>query len=77
MQIPVDDAELHLLRLAARRSGVPLAQWARDLLRDEAVRTMRSGPGGPAAAAERLCGLGAPVSDVDTMIAESLAGRLL
>jgi len=76
IQIPIEPAELELLRAAAQRAGQPLAQWARSLLRQRAREQLDGPPLTPEEALESLFAQEAPVSDVDTMIEESLRGRL-
>ena len=75
IQIPVTDGDRDLLSAAARRAGRSLAEWARDHLRRKAREEMGRPTRSPSQAAEALCALGAPVSDVDTMIEESRRRR--
>jgi len=76
IQIPVDARDLALLKQAAARSGVSLAEWARSLLRREAREALGGGSVTPREALAALCALDAPVDDVQTMIDESIRGRL-
>lgn len=76
IQIPIEDAELDLLKAAAQRAGQPLAAWARALLRERASEQLGGPRMSPAAALEALFALEAPVADIDTMIEESVRGRL-
>ncbi len=75
IQIPVEEAEADLLRRAARRAGLPLAEWARRLLRAGAARELGPGARTPREALETMFALDAPVADVETMIEESTRGR--
>lgn len=75
IQIPVEEAEADLLRRAARRAGLPLAEWARRLLRAGAERELGPGTRTPREALEAMFALEASVADVETMIEESLRGR--
>lgn len=76
IQIPVADPELALVKAAASRAGLPVAEWARGILREEARRELGEGGSDPRSALEQLFSVGAPVDEVDTMIEESIAGRL-
>ncbi len=76
IQIPVDDPELALVKAAASRAGLPVAEWARSILREEARRELGAPDLDPRSALEQLFALDAPVDDVDNMIEESIAGRL-
>ena len=75
IQIPVSPDEGDLYRRAARRAGLPLAEWARRLLRRGAEAELGGGPRTPAEALEVLFSLDLPVSSVDSMIEESIRGR--
>jgi len=75
IQIPVEAAEADILRRAARRAGLPLAEWARRLLRAGAARELGAVEPTPREALAALRALEAPVADVETMIAESTRGR--
>jgi hypothetical protein len=75
IQIPVEEAEADLFRRAARRAGLPLAEWARRLLRVGAERGLGQGARTPREALEALFALDAPVAAVETMIEESIRGR--
>ncbi|MFV1959949.1 MAG: hypothetical protein ACC662_11130 [Planctomycetota bacterium] len=75
IQIPVAKTEAELLKRAARRAGLPLAEWARRLLRAGAAQELGAGGRTPGEALDALCALDAPVADVDTMIEESTRGR--
>ncbi len=74
LQIPISEQECSYLQAAARRAGMPLAEWARRQLREKADQTLR-GSVGPREALDSLKGLDAPVASVETMIQESLSGR--
>jgi hypothetical protein len=72
LQIPVSEQECAHFQAAARRAGLPLAEWARRQLRDKA------GEGPTLDRFEALAlikSLAAPVGPVEVMIEESLAGR--
>jgi len=75
IQIPVEESEADLYRRAARRAGLPVAEWARRLLRAGAERELGAGAATPQEALEAMFALDAPVADVETMIEESLRGR--
>jgi hypothetical protein len=76
IQIPIDEPELALVRAAASRAGQPVAEWARDVLREEAREQLGEARLDPKAALKSLFSAGAPVDDIETMIEESVAGRL-
>ncbi len=76
IQIPVEPAELATFKQAAAREGVPLAEWARTLLRQHADDALGPREMSPEEALEALFAVEAPVDDVDAMIEESLRGRL-
>jgi hypothetical protein len=75
LQIPVSDQESSQFQAAARRVGLPLAEWARRQLREKADETLGGAPLGPREALALLKTLEAPVAPVDIMIEESVAGR--
>lgn len=75
IQVPVEEAEADQFRRAARRAGLPLAEWARRLLRAGAERELGAGARTPREALEAMFALDAPVADIETMIEESLRGR--
>ncbi|HEV7671447.1 MAG TPA: hypothetical protein VGS22_23250 [Thermoanaerobaculia bacterium] len=75
LQIPVSEQESSRFHAAARRSRLPLAEWARRQLREKADAALGEAAFGPREALELLKGLDAPVGPVDKMIEESIAGR--
>jgi len=76
LQIPVSEQECSLFQAAARRSRLPLAEWARPQLREKADEALGGGAAlGPREALEVLKSLNAPVGPVETMVEESVAGR--
>ena len=76
IQIPVEEPELALVKAAAKRSGLPLAEWARAILGEQARRELGELDLDPRRALELLFAIDAPVEDVGTMIEESVKGRL-
>ncbi|MBT3224471.1 MAG: antitoxin [Proteobacteria bacterium] len=76
IQIPIDEPELALVKAAATRAGLAVAEWARRILREEARREI----GGVDLCPKRALGLlfeaDAPISDLETMLEESVEGRL-
>jgi hypothetical protein len=75
LQIPVTEQECSHFQAAARRSRLPLAEWARRQLREKADEALGGADLGPREALDLLKTLNAPVGPVDTMIEESVAGR--
>lgn len=75
IQIPVGDQECAHFQDAARRAGLPLAEWARRQLREKADEVLGRGELGPREALELLKSLEAPIAPVETMIEESVIGR--
>ena len=75
LQIPVSEQESSHFQAAARRSGLPVAEWARRQLREKADATLAGTALGPREALALLKTLEAPVGPVETMIEESVAGR--
>ena len=75
LQIPISEQESAQFRAAARRSHLPLAEWARRQLREKADEALGGGPLGPREAFALLIGLNAPVGPVEVMTEESIAGR--
>jgi hypothetical protein len=72
LQIPVSEQECAHFQAAARRAGLPLAEWARRQLRDKAEK----GPAlDPFEALALIKSLAAPVGPLEAMIEESVAGR--
>lgn len=76
IQIPVDEPQLALVKAAASAVGQTVAEWARETLSERARQILGEARLDPGAALERLFSTGAPVDDVETMIDESVAGRL-
>jgi len=74
LQIPISELECSHFQAAARRAGMPLAEWARRQLREKAEATL-GGALGPREALDVIKGLNAPVAPVETMIKESIAWR--
>lgn len=75
LQIPVSEQECSNLQAAARRAGLPLAEWARRQLRDKAKETLVGAVLDPREALALIKTLDAPVAPVETMIEESVTGR--
>ena len=75
IQIPVGDQDRRRFQAAARRSGLPLTEWARRQLRVKADETLGRGAVDPLAALALPKRLEAPVSPLETMIEESVTGR--
>jgi hypothetical protein len=75
IQIPVGSADEFLFKRAARRAGLPVAEWARSLLRSRAAEALGAKPLTPKEALEKLFRLEAPVAKVERMIDESMRGR--
>jgi uncharacterized protein (DUF1778 family) len=75
IQISVDDQEGSYLQAAARRAGLPLAEWARRQLMQKAEEVLGGGALEPRKALALLKALEAPVAPLETMIEESVAGR--
>jgi len=75
LQIPVSDRESSQFQAAARRAGLPLAEWARRHLREKADEALGGASLSPRDALARLKSLEAPVDSVEIMIEESVAGR--
>jgi hypothetical protein len=75
LQIPVTEQECSRFQDAARRSRLPLAEWARRQLREKADETLGEATLSPTEALALLKKLNAPVGPVETMIEESIAGR--
>jgi len=75
LQIPIEEEDRSNFQAAARRAGLPLAEWARRQLREKADEAMRTGRLSPREALELLMKIEAPVAPVETMIEESVRGR--
>jgi len=75
LQIPVSDQESSRFQAAARRAGLPVAEWARRQLRSKADESLGGASLSPCEAVALLKALEAPVASVDVMIEESVAGR--
>ena len=76
IQIPVTEAERQYLKAAAQKANLPLAEWARRELRRMADELLGQQPVTGEQALEALFSLEGPVTDVEKMIEESIAGRL-
>lgn len=75
IQIPVSEQECTHFQAAARRSRLPLAEWARRQLREKADEALGGATLSPREALTLLKTLNAPVGPVEDMIEESVAGR--
>jgi hypothetical protein len=75
IQIRVGDQEFSRFQAAARRAGLPLAEWARRQLRAKADEVLSEGTRERLEAAELLASLEASVGPVEQMIEESFKGR--
>ena len=75
LQIPVGDQECEHFQAAARRAGLPLAEWARRQLREKADEVLGEAALRPREALALLKSLAGPVGPVETLIEESVAGR--
>jgi uncharacterized protein (DUF1778 family) len=75
LQIPVGDQERSRFQAAARRAGLPLAEWARRQLREKAGEVLGQTALDPRQALALLETLEAPVAPVERMVDESVAGR--
>jgi hypothetical protein len=75
LQIPVADQDRSHFQAAARKAGLPLAEWARRHLREKADEALGGASFSPREALALLTSLEAPVAPVQTMIEESVAGR--
>ena len=75
IQIPVDEEEAQVFKAAARRARLPLATWARRLLRDQARQQLSQPARSPLAALEDVLSLEAPIAGIDTMIEQSYDDR--
>jgi hypothetical protein len=75
IQIPVSEQECTHFQAAARRSRLPLAEWARRQLREKADEALGGATLSPREALALLKNLNAPVGPVEDMIEESMAGR--
>jgi hypothetical protein len=75
LQIPVSEQECTHFQAAARRSRLPLAEWARRQLREKADETLGGVCLSPREALALLKTINAPVGPVEDMIEESVSGR--
>ena len=69
LQVLVPESLERRVRKAAQRSRLSKGAWVRQVL-ERALSEDR-----PAAALDRLAGLGGPTGDIDQMLAEIEAGR--
>ena len=74
-QVPISEHDEGLIKTAARQAGVSAAEWARQMLRKAASRSLHTEEMTAEEALVKLFALDAPVSGVETMIEESLKGR--
>ncbi len=75
IQIPIERAELALIKAAATHAGRPVADWARSILREEAQRELRDPSLDPRSALHQMFSIDAPIAELQEMIEESIAGR--
>jgi hypothetical protein len=74
LQIPVSDQEYFQFQAAARRVGLPLAQWVRRQLREKAAEALGGASLSPREALAWLKTLEAPIAPVEVMVEESTTG---
>ncbi|MBI1859769.1 MAG: hypothetical protein HYR96_02480 [Deltaproteobacteria bacterium] len=74
LQIPVSASDEDLFKVAARQAGLSTAEWARRLLSEKALESIR-GNRSPKEALEMLFSLQAPVADIRVMVQQSFKGR--
>jgi hypothetical protein len=75
IQIPITESEARLFQVAAKKTGLSLAEWARQLMKAKATETMGPIKKTPEAALQALFEINAPVDDVQVMINQSFKGR--
>jgi len=75
IQIPISESEARLYQIAAKKTGLSLAEWARQLMKAKATETMGPSKKSPEAALKALFEINAPVDDVEVMISQSFKGR--
>jgi hypothetical protein len=75
IQIPVGEQDCSQFQAAARRAGLPLAEWARRQLREKADEVLGRVALSPREALARLKELEAPIAPIEKMLDESVAGR--
>lgn len=75
LQLMLDERELREIRLAARRSGLTVSEWARRAMR-QARQSIPSGdPGRKLAVIRSASGHSFPTADIEQMLAEVEAGH--
>jgi hypothetical protein len=75
LQVVVDEAELEGYQRAARRHGLTLSEWVRQVLRREEIATVADDIPAKLAAIRSAAQHDVPTADVDTMLAEIERGR--
>ncbi len=75
VQIPISDSEEQLLKTAAKRQGLSLAEWARGHLKAKAQESLGAQKISPLEAIKVLSELNAPIDSVEVMKEQSLKGR--
>jgi hypothetical protein len=75
IQIPVGEQDCSRFQAAARRAGLPLAEWARRQLREKTDEMLGREALSPREALARLKELEAPIAPIEKMLDESVAGR--
>jgi len=75
LQIPISQAEERLLKTAAKRSGLSLAEWARRLLRERAKEEFMHEKLSPKQSLKALSEINASIDSVDVMIKQSFESR--
>ncbi|HYL05076.1 MAG TPA: hypothetical protein VE075_03500 [Thermoanaerobaculia bacterium] len=71
IQIPVGEQDCSQFQAAARRAGLPLAEWARRQLREKADEVLGREALSPYEALARLKELEAPIAPIEKMLDES------
>ena len=76
MQVLIDEAEYRRLQRAARRQGMTLAEWVRQVLRAACREVSATGPERKLAAIRAAARHSFPIGDIDQVNAEIERGYL-
>lgn len=75
LQVVLSEKELDALRVAAKRQGLTLSEWARGVLRRARERQLGPSPETKLEALDRALQCGHPTADIEQMLDDIDEGR--
>jgi hypothetical protein len=75
IQIPISEPEEQLFKLAAKKRGLSLAEWARGHLKEKSQMDLGAEPLSPQEALKELFEIRGSIDSVEVMNKEAVKGR--